>query len=109
MEVVGSNCDGKQRKGGNRVEVLRRKHSKIDGTEQRAEEQQRKQRHPGAFTGATFAGAFARPETTSANVPERWQGWRLGRRLGFCLRSIPVKEMMPRLRQQHQCLLGDRC
>ncbi|RZS18397.1 hypothetical protein BHM03_00050655, partial [Ensete ventricosum] len=24
------------------------------------------------------------PETAGANVPERWRGWRLGRRPGFC-------------------------
>ncbi|RZS17297.1 hypothetical protein BHM03_00049423, partial [Ensete ventricosum] len=40
----------------------------------------RKQQHPRAFTSAAFAG----PETAGANVPERWRGWRLGRRPGFC-------------------------
>ncbi|RWW39382.1 hypothetical protein BHE74_00055297, partial [Ensete ventricosum] len=33
----------------------------------------------GAFVSAAFAG----PETAGANVPERWRGWRLGRRPRF--------------------------
>ncbi|RWW46974.1 hypothetical protein BHE74_00047066, partial [Ensete ventricosum] len=90
-EVAGSNCDKKPRKGGNRVDVLRRKSRRwallvVNRS------------HPRAFTGAAFAGAFVGPETDGANVPERWRGWRLGRWPGFRRRSIPAKERMPRLR-----------
>ncbi|RRT71328.1 hypothetical protein B296_00001663 [Ensete ventricosum] len=38
---------------------------------------------PGAFVGVVFAGAFAGAETAGANVPERWRGWRPGRRPGW--------------------------
>ncbi|RZR80732.1 hypothetical protein BHM03_00006807 [Ensete ventricosum] len=59
-EVAGINCDWKQ--------------SKTDGTEQRAEEQQR-QRGDGLQKHVV-----GWPEIAGANVPERWRGWRLRRR-----------------------------
>ncbi|RWW63418.1 hypothetical protein BHE74_00029400, partial [Ensete ventricosum] len=101
-EVSGSNCDGKQRKGDNRVDVLRRKSqrwsllavNRVDVLRCwlcAARKQSngysldllcvgRKQRDPGpgtgpgAFTGAAFVGS----EIAGANVPEHWRGWRPG-------------------------------
>ncbi|RWW21594.1 hypothetical protein BHE74_00022468 [Ensete ventricosum] len=44
-------------------------------------------------------------------LQERWEAgdWGGDRDEGFRWRSIPAKERMPRLRQQYQRSLGDRC
>ncbi|RRT71295.1 hypothetical protein B296_00012503 [Ensete ventricosum] len=111
-EVAGSDCDGKQRKGGNHVDVLRRKSrrwalitvNRVNVLQQEVEEDRRKgaagrgavaaetiagarrkkrREEEGSFAGTAFTGAFARSETAGANVPKRWRGWRPGRLLGW--------------------------
>ncbi|RRT40096.1 hypothetical protein B296_00039786 [Ensete ventricosum] len=79
-EGAGSDCNVKQRKGNNHIDVLRKKGwptavagaiEKTDGKRQRAEEQQRAERRWAAealfarpeTAGAKVAGALARPET----------------------------------------------